>query len=375
MKEYNKTEIVVLSPGRINLIGEHIDYHGGCVLPASIDLCIEIRLRKKEGKYWEIKSTQSADSFCQKVGDFSSGNILWHLYVLGVLKCINDLFPDKVLAFEASISSDLPNGAGLSSSAALTCGLAKGLDQLFALGMSDFQIRSVAQKTENEYVGTQCGGMDQYAVVKGKKDHFLELNCNTFEHRYVQANLGDYQLLLINSNVSHALADSAYNDRVKQTQQALEIIQSHQPVYQLLTEVPLAVLISLKEELSAIQYKRAHHVITEQKRVKDAVSALESADYMNLGTLMYSSHDSLAGRYEVSCDELDFLVDLTRSNDAVLGARMMGGGFGGCTINLVQKDKVETIIEFIESSYLLKFQKKCTPIRIKIHTGLSCELK
>ena len=375
MKEHNKTEIVVRSPGRINLIGEHIDYHGGWVLPASIDLCIEIRLRKKEGKYWEVKSTQSADDFCQTVGDFSSGNILWHRYVLGVLKCINDLFPDRVLAFEASISSDLPNGAGLSSSAALTCGLAKGLDQLFALGMSDFQIRSVAQKTEHEFVGTQCGGMDQYAVVKGKKDHFLELNCHTFEHRYIQAKMGDYQLLLINSNVSHALVDSAYNDRVKQTQQALEIIQSHQPVYQNLTEVPLDFLISLKGELSAIQYKRAHHVVTEQKRVKDAVSALESANYTNLGKLMYSSHDSLAGRYEVSCEELDFLVELSRSNDAVLGARMMGGGFGGCTINLVQKDKVDSIIEFIESGYLLKFQKNCTPIKVKIRSGLSGEWK
>ena len=187
--------------------------------------------------------------------------------------------------------------------------------------------------------------------------------------------MGDYQLLLINSNVSHALVDSAYNDRVKHTQQALEIIQSHQSIYQNLTEVPLAVLTSLKGELSTVQYKRAYHVITEQKRVKEAVSALESANYMNLGKLMYSSHDSLAGRYEVSCEELDFLVELTRSNDAVLGARMMGGGFGGCTINLVQKDKVDSIIDFIERRYLLKFQKKCTPIKVKISSGLSGEWK
>ncbi len=362
--------ITILSPGRINLIGEHIDYNGGHVLPASIDKKIKLQFESASDDTITIQSLDYDTSIEIQVGYFAKSTVEWENYVLGVLHYIDRLRPTMLTGFKCSITSDLPAGSGLSSSAALSCGMATGINEWFQLGLTDLEIMEIARKAEHNYVGTMCGIMDQFAVVKGQQDQLILLDCKDHSYEYIPAQWNAYKIVLLNTNISHNLASSAYNERRRECEKALEIINSLGHSYKFLCEVPLEVLHSFKEHFETSTYTKAKFVIEENQRTLLAASVLKDGNLKTLGELMYRSHQGLSNEYQVSCLELDFLVNYTEDLDHVLGSRMMGGGFGGCTINLVHENFIDAFIENASTAYQSQFGITLTPIITVINDGV-----
>jgi len=363
-------EIEIHSPGRINLIGEHVDYNGGHVLPASIDKKIVLKFRKREDKTAVVYSKNIDSGFSVDLTKLEKSNNQWHNYVLGVIYHIEQLKPNSVKGFDCYLDSNIPLGSGVSSSAALECGIAKGLDQLFNIGLTDVEIVTLSRDAEHTFVGTKCGIMDQFAVVKGKDNHLLLLNCETLEHNLIPADFGDYRLLLLNTNVSHNLASSEYNVRREECDTAMEVIQKQYPEYNFLCNMQPEVIKEFVSSLPAKVYDRALYASQENQRTLKAVEALKGKNIKEFGKLMYASHEGLSTLYEVSCKELDFLVDYTKNLNYVLGSRMMGGGFGGCTINLLHKDQLDNFINEISNAYHKEFEVNLTPIAVNISDGV-----
>lgn len=364
-----ESEIVIESPGRINLIGEHIDYNGGHVLPAAIDKKITLKFRKNNSKSCEIYSKNFKNSFKIKLDELKRSKVEWQNFVLGVLYHIDSLKPNTLEGFDCIIESNLPLGSGISSSAALECGIAKGVNELFSLNLSDLQIIKLSRDAEHTFVGTKCGIMDQFAVVKGESNHLILLDCKSLDYELIEANFDPYIVVLLNTNVSHNLASSEYNVRRDECQTALEAIQKKYPKYRHLTDVPTKVIKAFKGVLPQKIYNRALYVSQENKRTLKAVKKLKKDDLVGFGELLYKSHDGLQNLYEVSCKELDFLVKSTKKLDYVLGSRMMGGGFGGCTINLVNKNKVDDFVENLSAKYEEQFNIQLTSILTTIGDG------
>ena len=359
------------APGRINLIGEHIDYNGGNVLPAAIDKCIYYSFKANTSN--SVANVISKDfkegfSFDIKVSEKPGDG--WLSYLSGVLSEIDKIRPGKVLGFDCSLESKLPIGSGISSSAALLCGFAKGVNELFHLDIDDITIIKLCQNAERIFSGANVGVMDQFAVVKGKKDHFILLDCETLKYSTIPAAMNTNMLLLLNTNVSHNLADSAYNERRSQCESALEIISEKYPEVKTLVEVNQEMINDLKHELGEVRVKRATYVMQEQKRVEATVDALKNNDFSLVGELLNASHDGLQNLYEVSCSELDFLAAYARKDDRVLGARMMGGGFGGCTINLIDQKNVESFVADVSKAYKESCNLDLTPISVKTNNGV-----
>ncbi|MGB5418697.1 galactokinase [Algibacter sp.] len=362
-------EIIIESPGRINLIGEHVDYSGGHVLPAAIDKKITLRFKNNNTNSCFIVSKNFKKQFEINLDNLLRSDTEWHNYILGVIFHINVLKPNSVKGFDCEIESNLPLGSGISSSAALECGVAKGLNELFDIGLTDIEMITLSKDAEHTFVGTKCGIMDQFAVVKGKKDHLLLLNCETLDHELIKADFGDYKITLLNTNVSHNLASSEYNVRRDECNTALEAIQKKYPEYTLLAQVRPKVIREFEKILPKKIYNRALYVTKENRRTLKAVKALKENDLARFGELLYKSHRGLTNLFEVSCKELDFLVDFTQDLDYVIGSRMMGGGFGGCTINLVHKDYFDSFIEDAKAAYQEKFDLDLTPIKVAISDG------
>ena len=295
---------------------------------------------------------------------------MWINYSLGVLQ----QFKERNLnfkGFNAVFSSTVPIGAGLSSSAAVECGFAYSINKLFDFGLTKEEIALIGQKSEHTFVGVNCGIMDQFASVFGKKDCVIKLDCNTLEYEYHKANFKDYSLLLLDSCVKHTHLTSGYNDRRNDVEQGLATIKKHFPEVQTFRNCTEKMIVSLEKELGEIIFKRCLFVVREIQRVQDAVDAIEQKDFKKLGELMTQTHHGLSKNYEVSCDELDFLVDCVAKNETVLGSRMMGGGFGGCTINLVKKGTENDLINEVSSLYKSKFGIDLKPYKIKISKGTS----
>lgn len=367
----NIQQVVVESPGRINLIGEHIDYNGGHVLPGAIDKKITVRIRKVDGMTCTVQSRNLDTEFSFSLDQVRPSKVEWENYILGVVHHIQVLHPGSLGGFACEIDSDLPIGSGISSSAALECGLAKGLNELFHIGLSDEQIISLSRDAEHSYVGTKCGIMDQFAVVMGKKDQLLLLDCQTLDHRYIKAEFDPYGIVLLNTNVSHNLASGEYNTRREECDTALEVIRKKYPQYQFLCDVPLNVLSELRATMPGKSFVRALFAVEENQRTLRTAKAMEKGSFHEVGACLYDSHKGLSELFEVSCEELDFLVDFSRKNEYVLGARMMGGGFGGCTINLVHKDHMERFIMAATEAYKSRFNREMTPIRIAVDDGVT----
>lgn len=365
-----KSDLVIESPGRINLIGEHIDYNGGYVLPAAMDKKITLHFKKNNSTTCEIFSSNFKSSFKINLNNLIKSDVEWQNYILGVLYHINVLKPNSIKGFDCIIESNLPLGSGISSSAALECGIAKGVNELFNINLNDLEIIKLSRDAEHTFVGTKCGIMDQFAVVKGKKNHLILLNCETLNYNLIEANFNPYVIVLLNTNVSHNLASSEYNVRREECNVALKIIQKKYPEYNFLTEIPLKVVEEFKEILPQKIYNRALYVTQENIRTLKAVDFLKAKNLIAFGECLYKSHQGLQYLYEVSCKELDFLVKQTINLDYVLGSRMMGGGFGGCTINIVHKDKVNHFIENISASYQKKFNIQLSPIITTISNGV-----
>lgn len=377
MKNLNKNhhknmtfDVIIESPGRINLIGEHIDYNGGHVLPAAINKKITLKFKINGSTLCNVYSSTFNSGFELNLNHIEKSDTTWQNYVLGVVYHINKVKPDKVKGFNCIIESDLPLGSGVSSSAALECGIAKGLNELFELGLSDLQLITISRDAEHSFVGTKCGIMDQFAVVKGKKSHLLLLNCDTLDHELIKVDFAPYTILLLNTNISHKLVNSEYNVRRNECQKALKEIQMKYPEVKNLADIQPKVTREFKKVLPQKIYSRALFVSKENRRTLRAVKFLKNNRLKKFGKCLYKSHQGLKNKYEVSCKELDFLVDFTSNLDYVLGARMMGGGFGGCTINIVHQDHVQDFIKSSSKVYKKQFNIELTPIEITIGDGV-----
>jgi len=369
-KLFNAEPILVRSPGRINIIGEHTDYNGGFVMPAAIDKAIYVAISKREDDEIHLFSESYQQFDISSVKDLKKSENSWANYILGVADQLKER-GYKLGGFNFYIDGDVPLGAGLSSSAAVECATGFALDQLFSLSVPKMDIALIAQKAEQTFAGVNCGIMDQFASVFGKKDHAIMLDCRSMEYSYIPLKLDGYKLLLLNTNVKHALADSAYNKRRAQCEQGVAWVKEHYPNANTLRDVDLNMLEAYVKPMDIDVYNKCRFVVEEIARLLSAAKQLKNGDLKALGKLMIETHEGLSKEYEVSCKELDFLVDAVKPLDEVLGARMMGGGFGGCTINIVKEEKIADLIEELASKYLLEFGLKLDAYTVQTDNGTS----
>lgn len=355
------------SPGRINLIGEHTDYNGGFVFPGAID----------KGMVAEIKpnGTGKVRAYSIDLDDYAEFGLTeddapeasWARYIFGVCREIIKRGGD-VKAFDTVFAGDVPLGAGMSSSAALESTYAFAMNDLYNLGIDKFELAKIGQATEHNYCGVNCGIMDQFASVFGKEGSLIRLDCRSLEYKYFPFHPEGYKLVLLDSVVKHELASSAYNKRRKSCENAAAAIRRNHPEVEFLRDATMEMLNEVKADISAEDYMRAEYVIEEVQRVLDVCDALEKDDYETVGQKMYETHHGMSKLYEVSCEELDFLNDIAKEC-GVTGSRVMGGGFGGCTINLVKDDKYEHFVERAFEAYKEKFGREPKLYNVVISDG------
>ncbi len=366
----NAPEKIVLSPGRINIIGEHVDYNDGYVLPAAIDKIICFAFEKSNtttSRIVAIDLNQEFEIDLSKSIQLSS--TVWHNYILGVLKQLQDNGFD-FSGVNCVFSSNIPVGSGLSSSAALECGFLFGIQSLFNLDISQQNRALMSQKAEH-WVGINCGIMDQFASVHGLENKVIKLDCNTLEFEYHNADFKDYALVLFDSNVKHSLFTSEYNKRREECEEGLAIIKANFPEVKSFRNCTEAQLLTLKDKMDAVVFTRVHYVVKEIARVSKACEALDAGNIELLGQLLFETHHGLSREYEVSCPELDYLVELALADDAVIGSRLMGGGFGGCTITLIKKGKEEAVKQKFAQFYQEKWNIELKIYDVKIGNGTS----
>ncbi|MEO6870076.1 MAG: galactokinase [Ginsengibacter sp.] len=358
---------VYFSPGRINLIGEHVDYNDGYVMPGAIDKGIWYAFALNESEVINFYSIDFKEALSINIHAIQKMES-WKNYVLGV---INEFIKDgkKIQGFDCAFGGDIPNGAGMSSSAAVEGGLAMAINEVMKFGYDRKQLALLCQRAEHGFPGVNCGIMDQYANMFGKKDHVLLLDCKTITHEYLPFNFPDYNIILVNSNVHHSLADSAYNQRRRECEEGLKIIRENTGITSFRDLESEDQLLALKNKMNETVFRRCLYVVQEIFRTKKAAQFLKNKDLDSFGKLMFQTHVGLRKLYEVSCVELDFLVDFSANFDGVAGARLMGGGFGGCTINLVKKDLKEIFIKQISEAYKKKFSIEANCYDVQLVDG------
>lgn len=366
---FDTQPIVTRSPGRINLIGEHTDYNEGFVMPAAIDRDIVVAIDFAMDDHSTLYSVKHNEFFSFHTTDPARvKSPLWANYLLGVVK----KFWDEghiVKSFNCVVDGDVPTGAGLSSSAALECSFAFALDQLHQLNIPRQQLIHIAQWAEHNYAGVKCGIMDQFASMMGLEGKAFVLDCRSLEYHYFPVDLKKCSIVLCDTMVKHSLASSEYNTRRAECEQGVQILRKHYPDVRSLRDATLGMLERHKALFPEKVYNRCLYVIEENKRVQDASKDLERGDLVSFGRKMYDTHNGLSHLYEVSCEELDFLVDESKRIEGVLGARMLGGGFGGCTINFVEKDQVESFISKITDAYEKNFNVKMNTYVVSLKDG------
>ncbi|KYP13694.1 MAG: galactokinase [Flavihumibacter sp. CACIAM 22H1] len=362
-------ELVVSSPGRINLIGEHTDYNLGYVLPAAIDKYIHVAIRKRADQQLTIFAADLNSTYQGAIGNWEKSPLQWPDYLLGVLKELEGE-TGTIPGLDICFGGDIPAGAGLSSSAAIECGLARAVNDLLGLKLTKIQLVQLAQAAENRFVGVQCGIMDQFASMFGMKDKAILLDCRSLKYEYIPLELNQYAILLLDSQVKHQLAGSAYNVRREQCDMGVKALRKVYPHVNSLRDANRAMIeYTLKDRIPDLVYNRCKYVVEENLRLQVGCEALRRNDLVSFGKKMFASHVGLSKLYEVSCPELDYLVDLARLEHAIIGARMMGGGFGGCTINLIRKAFINEVVDRIQESYFQKFGNSPTPIVCQLSNG------
>ncbi|AZQ65539.1 galactokinase [Flammeovirga pectinis] len=368
---FSKDPLISRAPGRVNIIGEHTDYNDGFVLPASIDKEMVFALA--------LNGTNTVNAYAldlEEEGSFDLSNIVptegWINYIKGVVAetAIKGLEPK---GFDVVFAGDVPLGAGMSSSAALECALATGLNKLFEGNLSKIDIVLASQMSEHNFAGVKCGIMDQFASTFGQTNKVIKLDCRTKEYEYHNLDITGHKLVLCNTNVTHSLASSEYNTRREQCEAGVEIIKETYPNIINLRDVSVEQMHEFEGKMDETIYNRCSYVVEENDRLTKACAYMDKGDLVNLGKMIYGSHEGLSKKYAVSCPELDFLVEQTLEDDNVLGARMMGGGFGGCTINLVKEEAVDAFIERMTKAYKEGMNKDMSAYAVVIGEGARVE--
>ena len=371
-------QLIVRAPGRINLIGEHTDYNDGFVFPAAIDKAIYFAAGRRNDDTISFFANDLNDSFTSDIYEFERTRKQWPNYLLGVIDVLQkDGF--ELGGLNIVFGGNIPLGAGLSSSAAVETGMLYVLNQLFSLKIDKIRLIKYAQQAENQFVGIQCGIMDMFASVMGKADAAIRLDCRDLSYEYFPFSFPDHELLIINTGVKHALVTSEYNTRRQECETGVALMMSIFPSIKSLRDVNSSMVLEAFEKGIFVDnqtiYSRCRYVCAENERVEQASLMLQNADLEAFGTLMYASHEGLQYLYEVSCDELDYLVDVTRKYNqkkpqSIVGARMMGGGFGGCTLNLVRREEVERFIQFTSNLYFDAYQKVPETYHVSLCDGV-----
>lgn len=353
-QQFGDPAFMVRSPGRINLIGEHTDYNLGFVLPAAIDKAIYIAINKRDDDKILLYAADLDQSYTGNIHALNKSDQQWPDFILGVVQQLLKA-GHRLSGFSAVVMGDVPLGAGLSSSAAVECATVFALNELFGLQLERLTMVQTAQKAENEFVGLQCGIMDPFVSMFGKEGQVIRLDCRSLDFAYIPFATDTYRIILFDTGVKHSLASSAYNLRRQECEEGVRMIQKTYPQVNSLRDTALYMVNECLQGGDPNVYHRCRFVVEEINRLQEACDDLVNNDLASFGQKMFATHDGLSRLYEVSCPEADALVDLVRNRVEVLGARMMGGGFGGCTINLVQKDAVEALIKEVEKSYEAKF--------------------
>ncbi len=352
---FSNEPMIARAPGRVNIIGEHTDYNDGFVLPAAVDKEMVFALAPNglEVVRAHALDLNETEEFPLTLDAPREG---WINFIIGVTVELSKKGA-SLKGYDLVFSSDVPMGAGMSSSAALECALGTGLNTLFNAGLSQKDIALAGQASEHNFVGVKCGIMDQFASTFGKANHVIRLDCRSKEMELVPLKMEGYKLVLCNTKVTHSLASSEYNTRREQCEAGVEILKTKYPEITNLRDCTPEMVKSCQAEMEAKVYDRCLYVVEENDRLMRACDCMAAGDLAGLGKEIYGSHDGLSKLYEVSCPELDFLVDQTREREDVLGARMMGGGFGGCTINLVAADSVDGFIADLTAAYKKELNK------------------
>ncbi|HMQ50240.1 MAG TPA: galactokinase [Saprospiraceae bacterium] len=367
-QRFGQADLWIQSPGRINLIGEHTDYNEGYVLPAAIDKSTYFGFRKNNSSKVQLLAANLDQSFQFDLKDIRKGDDLWANYLMGIA--------DELLKIGVHLSGvdcvfggNLPLGSGMSSSAALETGFAYGLNALFQGQLNRVELAQLCQRSSRQFVGIPCGIMDQFAALMGRANHAIRLDCRSLEYDYIPLELNDYQLVLLNTNVHHTLANSAYADRVRECAEGVSLLQSYYPDINSLRDATPAILEEHRDAFDPKGWNRCYYVVQENERLIKACDHLQLGQIEALGQLMSQTHAGLSHLYEVSCAELDFLVEEALQKAGVAGARLMGGGFGGCTINLIRRDRVDQVIADLLEAYQQRFDREATPYFVKIGDG------
>ena len=366
---FNKKPSLFVAPGRINLIGEHTDYNEGFAMPAAIDKHLVFAMAPSGNDRCNIFSKDLEEGVTFSLYDLSPGEV-WINYLMGVI----DAFQRRGLAVrgvDCVFGGDIPVGGGMSSSAALCCGFGFAINEIFKLGISRLEVAKIAQSAEHHFVGAMVGIMDQYASLFSKKDSVLLLDCKTLTHQHFPFNFTNYEILLIDTTIKHSLGSSAYNERREACEKGLQLLNKRNPTIHSLRDASRVMLVEQQDEMGEDIFVKCLYIFEENLRTQKAAELLKAGDAKGFGDLMYQTHWGLSQAYEVSCPELDFLVSMAEEQrNEVIGSRMMGGGFGGCTINLVEKTKVEPFKQKVSDKYFATFRKEPNFYLVKLSDGV-----
>lgn len=363
--------LTVRSPGRINLIGEHTDYNLGYVMPAAIDKSIFFAIGPRSDNDCHLvaidlqqKVVVSLDNIMKRTTE------TWSNYLLGVVEQLQ-MAGKEIKGFNLVFGGDLPSGGGMSSSAAIENGIGYALNELFELGFSRIDLLKMSQQAENQFVGMQCGIMDMFASMMGHENAVIRLDCRNLDFEYFPFEAPDCSLVLCDTGIKHQLVDSEYNTRRSECEEGIHILSGFDPSIQSLRDVSFDFLKQHQSHLREVVYRRCKYVVEEICRVGQAGEALKSGNFEAFGRLMYATHKGLNEEYEVSCTELNFLVEQAQKDPNVLGSRMMGGGFGGCTINLVKTTGLDQFLDNAASEYKAAFSRNMAVYKVALKNGTS----
>ncbi|MBT3207092.1 MAG: galactokinase [Bacteroidetes bacterium] len=365
---FNEEPLLFNAPGRINLIGEHTDYNEGFVFPAAIDKSIVLAIKPNNSKNVRLHAYNLNETYEFYISDFQKSEKAWANYILGVL---NEFEKEAYLieGFDCVFGGNIPYGAGLSSSAAIETVFTYALNHLHQFQIPSSKLIKMAQMAEVKFVGVNCGIMDQFISFNGKKDKALKLDCRTLEYEYFDIDLGDYSIILADTLVKHALASGEYNLRRQECEKGVETVQKIYPNVKNLRDVNIQQLHELQKHFHETIYKRCKFVVEENQRVQNAAAFLQNNMLESFGQELFKSHIGLSQLYEVSCPGLDLLSEEAKKMNGVIGSRMMGGGFGGCTINIVKSDIIEKFEQKLNNSFFKMFNHKPEFHKVRIVDG------